>query len=152
MECIRLWLSALGTPMIAAVGLWIAYQQYNLQQYRLKHDVSERRYAMLSAAEDLIHAAVTATRTPEDAFTRFRAATVGASFLFRQDITSYLNCLRARYARMLEIEDIRADKGFANCEDQKRQLAELGQHRQAMRDEKDMIEARFRPYFDLSIV
>ncbi len=152
METVRLWLSALMTPVIAALGLWIAYQQYRIQQYRLKHDLSERRYAILAAARDLIVAAVSSRRTPEDAFFRFRASIVGASFVFGTDVVAYLDGLRERYSRMLEIEDIKADNAFEGDDQRGSLLEELRNRRQAMRAELEKIDDIFRPYFDLSAV
>jgi hypothetical protein len=46
MENLRLWLTALTTPLIAVLGLWIAYQQFRLQSYRFRYDLSERRLAI----------------------------------------------------------------------------------------------------------
>ena len=148
METLRLWLSALTAPLIAAFGVWIGLQQYRLQKYKLRHDLSDRRWVIFSATRELIRSSVVSMS--DDSLVTFDLAVVGASFLFGADITKYLATLRTSYCKLLEISDIKSDNDFANDADRAFLLEQQREERRWMRDQLDAAERVFRPYLDLS--
>lgn len=150
MENLRLWLSALATPLIAVLGLWIAYQQFRLQRYRFRYDLSERRLAVFFAVREFLEATL-AVRLPNDeALAKFTLQTAGAAFLFKADVTNYLDRLRRSYLKIAEVSDIESDKDFASDEDRRVLLKERRNERQWMREQLKEAESVFRPYLDLS--
>lgn len=150
MESLRLWLTALTTPLIAVLGLWIAYQQFRLQRYRFRYDLSERRLAVFFAVRELLKATLAVRRPNDEAWAKFALETAGASFLFKADVTNYLDRLRKSYLKIAEISDIEEDKDFADDEQRRMFLEKRRNERQWMREQLKEAENIFRPYLDLS--
>ena len=52
------WLSALSTPTIAALGIWIALQQLRIKRNQFRSDLMDKRFAILKALRDLLSVAI----------------------------------------------------------------------------------------------
>lgn len=151
-EAIRLWLTSFSTPIIACFGAWIAWQQHNVQKYRLTHDVSERRIALFNAVRLLVVSACSELKTTDESLLSFQAATIEMPYLFKDDTVKYVEQLEIRFQRMLELRDLIADRTDSTEEELKRAQGELRDIRKVMRSELSRIRKEFRPYFDLSDV
>ena len=79
------WLSALLTPVIAAIAVYIAYQQWRTNRRRLELDPYDRRLRIYQATIEYISAALSFHPTTEAIF-GFRRSTAEADFLFGPDI------------------------------------------------------------------
>jgi len=150
MDSLRIWLTALTAPAIAALGLWIAYQQFRLQRYKFRADLSEKRMAVFVAVRELLDAALSAQLPPEDALVRFRLATASAPFLFGPDVNQFLARLHSSYAKVLEISEIRQEEAFADDQERRNLLAERRDLKSWMRGQLTEAQSVFRPYLDLS--
>ncbi|HEY3566457.1 MAG TPA: hypothetical protein VGP73_00890 [Thermoanaerobaculia bacterium] len=150
MENLRLWLSALTTPFIAILGVWIAYQQYRLQQYRFRFDISEQRLAVFFAVREFIRSILASRGTNDEAWNQFALQTAGATFLFKSDVMIFLDQLGKSYQKVAEVSDIQTDKAFNNDVEQRALLAERRDEWQWMREQLSEAEKVFRPYLDLS--
>lgn len=148
-ENLRLWLSALTTPFIAVLGVWIAYQQFRLQGYRFRFDVSERRLAIFFAVRELLEKTLAVRRPDDQAWVKFTVETAGASFLFGPDVTDFLDRLRESYLKVAEVSYIEADGDLAD-HGNGRLLEERRNEKQWMREQLKNAERVFRPYLDLS--
>ncbi len=84
------WLSALLTPVIAAIAVYIAYQQWRTNRRRLELDLYDRRLRIYQATIECISAALSFHPTTEAIF-GFRRSTAEADFLFGPDIRRYLD-------------------------------------------------------------
>jgi len=148
-EQIRLWLTALSTPALAAFAGWIALQQYRLQHYRLRLDLSQRRFAVFVATRNFALTAVTKLQASDEALLAFDAATAEAPFLFGSDVTEYLSALREGYCELLAIADQR--QTHENDAAESRRLgSDWAMRRQWFRDELKRAQDVFRPSLDLS--
>jgi hypothetical protein len=149
-ENLRLWLSALTTPFIAILGLWIAYQQFRLQRHRFRFDLSERRLAVFFAVREFLRSTLAVRGTNDEAWTKFALQTAGATFLFKADVITFLDRLGKSYQKVAEVSDIQADKAFNDEAEQGMLLAERRDEWQWMREQLKEAERVFRPYLDLS--
>jgi Flp pilus assembly protein TadB len=69
--CLITVLTALLTPVIALLGILIAYQQWRTSRNKLKFDLFERRFAVYDAAVQLINFVLEAGKITPDAMREF---------------------------------------------------------------------------------
>jgi hypothetical protein len=83
-------LSDFLVPIVAILGLLIAYWQWRTAQDKLKFDLFDRRMAVYEAARTFIRKVRSTGRiAPEDEFA-YSSAIDGARWLFDADIERYL--------------------------------------------------------------
>ncbi len=150
MEIVREWLTALTTPTVAALGLWIAYHQLRVQRYRFRHDLSERRLSVLSAVRDLLESALTTLRPPIEALDRFDLARASAPFLFGRDVNEYLERLQKNYLAIWETSEQQAEEQFADEKEEHANLKRRRELRKWMREQLPEVQKVFKKYLDLS--
>jgi hypothetical protein len=135
--------------VVAALGLWIAYQQFRLQRYALRRDLTQQRLAIFNAVRELL-GEVGKRSPPIEAVDQFNQATVGAPFLFGAEVATYLEELRRRYLEVWGISDQQADEGFRTEPAEAEALAVKREHRAWMRAQYHDAERVFKKYLDLS--
>lgn len=150
MDALRLWLSSLTTPLIAILGIWIAYQQYKLQRYKLRKDVSEARIAIFFAVKNLLQSGLKQNNPDIEAVDEFNLAVAGSTFLFGPEITNYLDTLRERYLEMWSIAEQKKENDFTNAVEEKEKLIIKRDHKKWMREQLEDAEKLFKKYLDLS--
>ncbi len=102
MECADpIWtdvLAALLTPTVAALGLYIAYRQWQTNRdqartakERLRHDLFDRRFAVYDAARVLIGSIMASGRVTNEDQMKFLAGTREAKWLFDDEIAKYFD-------------------------------------------------------------
>ncbi len=113
---IVLWYGqALLTPLIAAIAVWIAYQQYqtNYRQLetsqrqsqtnktRARLDLFDRRYKIFEQLKTVLAAVTRDANVSAENLLNFRSATIAAYFLFGDEIESYIEEM---YRRGLKLQ------------------------------------------------
>src|ERR1700730_7425228 len=84
-------LSALLTPVVAVLGVFVTYRLGSTAQNKLKLDLFDRRLLVYDAARELISSIMTSGKTsPEQEF-KYLSGTRGAVWLFDQSIVEYLD-------------------------------------------------------------
>lgn len=83
-------LSALMTPTIAVIGSVIAYQQWKINQIRLRHELYDRRMEVYSKLINYLSAIVQDAWFPKDAFSQWLSASYEGFFLFDDRMYEYL--------------------------------------------------------------
>ena len=76
--------------VIALVGAWIAYQQFQLAGVKLKHDLYDRRFAVFEAARQFLYMVVQDATASDQTIFAYKAGTRDAVFLFNDDIVAFL--------------------------------------------------------------
>lgn len=84
-------LSSLATPIIAALGIWIAYRQSRTARYKLKLDLYEKRLVIYEAVRNAIGTIVTSGKTNSDIEREFLIGIAGAKWLFDKELEKYLH-------------------------------------------------------------
>lgn len=150
MNELREWLSALMTPVIGFLGIWIAFRQHKSQQYALRRDLMSQRLTIFDAVRELLEDGLKNRLPPIEAVDRFNKATVSAVFLFRPEVVNYLDELRKKYLDMWSISDQQAEEGFESQLEEKAMLAKRRELRSWMRTQ--LLNARdvFKAHMDLS--
>lgn len=75
-------LSALLVPVIAIVGLYIAYQQYQINKQRLRHETYERRLSVYKTVQIYLSEILSDGKTTYDRALQFNSEASEAAFLF----------------------------------------------------------------------
>lgn len=82
-------LGALTTPVIAAIGIFIAYQQRSVNKNRLKHELFDKRYEVYENIGEFISEILTSGRVREGADFEFLRDTKAVYLLFDNDIKQF---------------------------------------------------------------
>jgi len=143
-------LSALSTPTIAALGIWIAFQQLRIKRNQFRSDLMEKRIAILSAIRDLLLAAIKDRHPDLSDLDKFDAVTVDAPFLFGTEVMSYLDTLRNNYMAIWHISEQDKDNDFKNPQERLVGLEKRREFREWMRKQVLASRAIFMPYLDLT--
>lgn len=96
--------SALLTPVIAGVTVYIAWQQHriNRNQYRLA--LFDRRHKIFDATTEFIVVVLRAARATVNDLSALVQGTRGHEFLFDSDVSDYINQLYGKGAELLGLE------------------------------------------------
>jgi hypothetical protein len=91
-------LSALLTPTVAALGIYIAYRQWQTSRdqattdrERLRHDLFDRRLSVYDAARTLIGTIMSSGTVTHEDLMKFLAGTREAKWLFDDDVAKYFD-------------------------------------------------------------
>lgn len=87
------YLSALLTPIVAALGLFIAYRQWHTARDKLKHELFDRRFSIYEAARDLCWSISESGKLEGDECARLSLKAMEAKWLLNDDISKYLESL-----------------------------------------------------------
>ena len=107
-------LSALLTPTVAAIGIYIAYQQRLINQNRLKHELFDKRYEVYERIGEFISSILTTGTVRAGSDLEFLRDTKAVTLLFDTDIKQFtseiyekavhLHCLESELEGMVSEE------------------------------------------------
>lgn len=92
--------SALLTPVIAAIAVYIAYQQWQTNRRRLELDLYERRLRVYQAVTRFVGKVVRDVSPDFQDLSELWGSTAEADFLFGSDVRDYLKELTTRAANL----------------------------------------------------
>jgi len=84
-------LSALLVPMIAVIGVYIAYQQYRINGQRLRHETYERRLAVYKCVQRYLSEILRNGKTTYDRVLQFYSEASEAAFLFDKSVQNKID-------------------------------------------------------------
>ena len=94
-------LSALLVPIIAVVGVFIAYQQYRINQQRLRHETYERRLAVYKCVQRYLSEIMRDGATTYDRALEFNSEASEATFLFDASVQERIDEIYKKSIRMV---------------------------------------------------
>jgi hypothetical protein len=80
-----------ATPFIAAAAAFIAYQQYRVNELKLKLDQYDRRLKIYTEVRNLLRIVMRDANVKDFDAVAFRSSVAEADFLFGPEITKYLD-------------------------------------------------------------
>jgi len=98
-------LSALLTPTIAVLAVYIAYQQLRVNRTRLDLDLYDRRLAIYKALEEFYDGIAIPGNVRFPMVTKLRFETAEARFLFPKEIEKHLDLLRMKAFRAAQLRE-----------------------------------------------
>jgi hypothetical protein len=84
-------LTALLTPTVAILGVYIAIQQYQLAKEKHRIEIYDRRMRIYITAIELIRNAIRNSTISEDAYYKYEEGIAEAEFLFGKEVIALLN-------------------------------------------------------------
>lgn len=103
MPCEKDWIdimSAAVTPVIALLGILIAWLQWKLSKSRFKHELFDRRYAIYEATLLYLNQILRANKLKNEERYTFLQNTKGAIAFFDEEIVNYLNDIASNSVRL----------------------------------------------------
>lgn len=97
-------LSALLVPVVAVLGLLIAYRQWRTAQNKLKFDLFERRFSVYDTARTFIRSILTSGKVSDEELFKFVSGTREAKWLLNAEISEYL--WKSLYQRAVELQTL----------------------------------------------
>lgn len=107
MNCDPYWttyLSALLVPVVAVLGVSIAYRQWRTAQNKLKLDLFEKRYVIYDASRGLLESVMTSGFVQINEIYPALAKMREAKWLLDDEVDKYLN--KDIYVNMLKIQSL----------------------------------------------
>ena len=93
-------LSALLTPTIAVITVYIAYQQYRTNRTKLTLDLYEKRFSVFQTVSNFIGVIVTRQQPTADDVIQLDRAKLNSFFLFGKEVPRYIQTLRDKAESM----------------------------------------------------
>jgi hypothetical protein len=142
------YLTAFLTPLIALIGIYIAYRQSVNARNKLKYELFDRRFRVYESVRELLGIAISKGTIPSDSIIIYGRAVRDAKWLLDRDIADYL--LNDVWKKAWELETV-ADELKQNSQQQN--SAELSQNKSNLLgwfgDQYDEVDRRFSKYLTL---
>lgn len=143
---------ALAVPLIGAViaaaGVWIAFQQMHVARVKLLHDLYDRRYAVFDAARKLIFEIISKREASDETYYRFAIGAADAPFLFDDNMTAYLVQIRDRASKLHSANSVADSRIPGNEKAAARKAGD--EHFTWITAQLSDLTERFRPFLQLS--
>jgi len=79
------------TPIIAILAVYIAWQQYRINRYKVRIDLFDRRYKIFDTLMSLLGHIAQRGDIADEKLNEFLRSTKDSEFLFKKDIPEYLD-------------------------------------------------------------
>jgi hypothetical protein len=146
-----IWLQivlGVSAPAIACFGAYISYKQWQLGQYKLKHDLFEKRWLIYATTHDAIALFLNGSEEAKlKQYGDLKVKIVGAKFLFPPDVCTYLNDISNQIYEIRTLEHS-IQIGIQSREDI------IQDHKRSyewLEDQLVVLSNKMKPYLDLTI-
>ena len=143
--CEKDWLDILQgllVPVIALLGAYIAWQQWNTNRHRLEHELFDRRFTLYEEVVKLFGNVLRRGSTKGVNILEFIEATKSAKFVFNPEVSKFLDQAILKFS---DLETIEAElEGMAKGEERSALIRKRCEVRDWFHDELLVIDARFQ--------
>jgi len=94
-------LSGLLVPLIAMIGVYIAFQQYGINRQRLRHETYERRLAIYKIVQRYLSEIVRDGKVSSDQALKFYSEASEAAFLFDASVMARIQLIYDKSIEMI---------------------------------------------------
>lgn len=84
------YLAALLTPLVAALGIWIAFNQWKTARMKLKLDLFDKRVVVYETVQRVVSEAVISDHFTDEMFSDYVTGIAGARWLYDEKMNKYL--------------------------------------------------------------
>lgn len=84
------YLAALLTPLVAALGIWIAFNQWKTARMKLKLDLFDKRVVVYETVQRVVREAVIDEHFTDAMFSDYVQGIAGARWLYDEKMNAYL--------------------------------------------------------------
>ena len=139
-------LSALLTPTIAILGLYIAFQQWRTNHLTLKNDLFVRRYETYEKIHEFIAKIMISGKVPGNSDVEFLRDTKAAFFLFDDQIEEFTKEI---YKKAVELHALDAEFPPLRGEDRSSNIKKQREIKEWFQSELRNMKIRFAKYLVL---
>lgn len=140
--------SALLTPIIAILSVFIAANQWITARRKLKLDLYEKRLKVYESVRSTIGKIVTSGTTDQQTETDFLIGIAGSKWLFDESMVNYLNV--DLWKEIVRLGTIRAMvDGVPQGEESSRLIKEWGESKMSFNYHLQKIDEKFYPFLNL---
>ena len=141
--------AALLTPVIAILGVYIAWQQWRTNRNKLKFDLFERRYTFYEASMELIGSIQTTGVATDNAMLAFLVRTKGAQFIVGSDLAEYFD--KELYRKAVELNGLESElKGLEPGPVRTQNIQRQREIKNWLSAQRDVLDKKFVPLLRLS--
>lgn len=138
------------TVLIATIVAIIAITSYFATRSRIRHELFERRFTIYRGFRNLLWEIQGSGRCELTQIFELNAPTEEARFLFGEDIYKYLSDIREHAMNLCDAER-RLERDATDQEKQEVLEQEIKEENEWLRNQRETIHERFKPYMNLSI-
>lgn len=138
---------ALMTPLVAIIAVYIAYQQWQTNRNKLKHELFDRRFELYAMTNNVLFYVLAKGSVPGDYLAEFSQASHKSDFLLDESFTSLFSEIVKKYnefrALSEELEAIQ-DEGA-----RKKNVEKQREIKNWMEDQAKNIKIKFAKYLKI---
>ncbi|MFJ2712199.1 hypothetical protein ACIOZM_15100 [Pseudomonas sp. NPDC087346] len=140
------YLTALLTPLVAALGIWIAFNQWKTARMKLKLDLFDKRVAVYETVVRVVRETVLEVHFTDEMLSDYVEGIAGTRWLYDEKMKDYLIELVDSLGRIRPFNGLpdNAPEGFAS-EIEMRELEALAM----LEVHWDKLDEKFAPYLSL---
>lgn len=138
--------SALLTPIIAVLGVYIAYQQWRTNNLKLKHELFDRRYECYEKIYEFIANILITGSVPHNADLEFLRNTKAVTFLFDDQIKEFVDSV---YRKSVELHSLHSSMSDLNSRLREENLQKQREIKEWLQKEMRLMKKRFAKYLTL---
>jgi len=139
-------LSALTTPIIAAIGIYIAFQQRSVNKNRLKHELFNKRYEVYENIGAFISEILTSGTVRAGADFEFLRDTKAVYLLFDKDLKEFTDKI---YKKSVELHCLESELSSLTGEERTEALRKESIIKKWYSDQLETMESKFVKYLKL---
>jgi hypothetical protein len=140
------YLTALLTPLVAALGIWIAFNQWKTARMKLKLDLFDKRLAVYEVVQTAVRRAVVQKHFSEDMLAEYVQGIAGARWLYDREMKMALFDLFELLCRIQPYCELPDD---ASEEEQGILLSRESEAMEKIEEQWAALDARFAPFLTL---
>ena len=148
MESLVKLFSALLTPTIAIVTTFIAIQQYRLQKFKVRHELFERRLAVYKAVAEYLTVVIRPEPPADESALKMIRETADASFLFKEEISNYLEELYKKGIDLWVLNEELSDRTM-DKQERRTKAVERGELKKWFGNQYSAAHEKFKRYLAL---
>lgn len=139
-------LSALLTPVIAVLAVYIAYQQYLTNKQKLRLDLYDKRFKVFLALMSLLSSIMRQANVKQEELAQYNADTNESVFLFDEELVGYLRLVRKEAVRLMNLKDKLYNSDLPVGEERSQCAAECSQVLSWLLDQFEVSQKTFAKY------
>lgn len=139
-------LSALLTPIIAVLALWIAFGQYKTNANMLRLSLYKKRYRVYEALRGAMSEIFRDARLSNEGFNKFWIDTNESEFLFGSEINEYIKTFQNKAAQLRSVTSQLYEENLPIGEKRTKLAQEKSDLLKWFSDEFKAIKKTFNPY------
>lgn len=150
-QFIRLF-SALLTPLIAFITVYIAYQQWLVNRQKLRLELYDRRLRIYEEIKKIISIITRDAKPTTDDLLKFRISVSEADFLFDSDIPEYIDEIYKRGLNLWRCHEEYRDITMPETEnyDHKKVVSEMTEELEWLVHQYEPAKLKFKKYLSMS--